>query len=30
MVFGLGETKYQTSVIIDKAGNPVWKEENTV
>lgn len=30
VVFGLGETKYQTGVIIDKAGNPVWKEENAV
>lgn len=30
VVFGLGETKYRTTVVINQEGNPVWNEENTV
>lgn len=30
VVFGLSETKYQTSVVVESDGNPVWNEENVV
>ena len=30
MVFGLDDTKYQTEVIKEPDGSPVWNEENVV